>query len=317
MGDVFMVRILQLLKRFISRPDIRFGYLSKLGIYNYMPDEKYIRLQFKNTIGGGSEPNLDNPQTFNEKLQWLKLHDRNPLYTTMVDKCAAKDYVASVIGKEYIIPTLGIWENPDEIDFDKLPDQFVIKCNHNSGRGMCICKDKSSLDIKKVKKELKKALAEDYYLHGREWPYKNVPRKIIAEKYLTDESGTELKDYKIFNFNGESKIIQVDYNRFVEHKRNLYTTDWDYIEASIKYPTDKEHQIPKPKNLDKMLELASMLSKGFPHVRTDFYNIEGKIYFGELTLYHESGYAVYTPPELGIKMGDWLKLPSGGGVTEI
>ena len=303
----------RILSRFVSSPKWRFLYLAQAGFYDHMSDEEFLKKKYKYLIG--TELNLDNPKTFNEKLQWLKLHDHNPIYTVMVDKYLAKKYVADIIGDEYIIPTLGVWNNPDEIDFDFLPEQFVLKCNHNSGTGLCICTDKSELDIPNVKKGLRKGMADNYYLHGREWPYKDVPRKIIAEKYLVDESGKELKDYKVFNFNGEPKIIQVDYDRFVGHKRNLYTTDWKYIEASIEFPTDKSHQIPKPEAMDKMLELATKLSKGFPHVRTDFYSIEDKIYFGELTLYHGSGYETFTPSSLGEQMGEWLHLPSGGGNT--
>ncbi len=300
----------RILSNFVFSPKWRFLYLARTGFYDHMPDEEFLKRKYKYIIG--TELNLDNPRTFNEKLQWLKLHDHNPVYTVMVDKYLAKEYVANIIGNEYIIPTLGVWSSPDEIDFDSLPEQFVLKCNHNSGTGMCICTDKNELDIQKVKKGLRKGMAENYYLNGREWPYKDVPRKIIAEKYLVDESGKELKDYKVFNFNGEPKLIQVDYDRFVGHKRNLYTIDWKYIEASIEYPTDKSRQIPKPEALDKMLSLATELSKGFPHVRTDFYSIEDKIYFGELTFYHESGYGVFTPPSFGEQMGEWLRLPSGG-----
>jgi hypothetical protein len=177
---------------------------------------------------------------------------------------------------------------------------------------MCICKDKSKLNIKKVKKELKKGLKENYYLTGREWPYKDVPRKIICEKYMTDESGTELKDYKIHNFNGQPKFIEVDYNRFVEHKRNLYSTDWKYINATMQYPSDKSKQINKPECLDEMLSLASKLSQGIKYVRTDFYCINNKIYFGELTFYHGSGLDEFKPEEFGLEVGNWLKLPSGG-----
>ena len=284
----------------------RFFYLSALGFYNYMSDEKYLKNAFKCKLGYSLD--LSNPQTFNEKIQWLKLYDRRPEYTMMVDKYLVRQYVAEKIGKEYLIPLLGVWNSPEEIDFDNLPNQFVLKCNHNSGSGMCICKDKAQLDITKVKRELWKGLKQNYYLHGREWPYKDVPRKIVAEKYMTDESGVELKDYKIFNFSGEPKLIQVDYDRFVEHKRNLYTTDWQYIEAAIEFPTDSNHRIERPKQLKKMLDLAHTLSMGIPHVRTDFYSIDDKIYFGELTFYHGSGFENFNPESLGEEMGKWIKL---------
>ena len=289
----------------------RFLVNSRHGMYDSMPDEEYVKRRYKLVFG--VEPNLENPQTFNEKLQWLKLHDHRPEYTTMVDKYAAKKWVADRIGEEYIIPTLGVWEHFDDIDFDKLPDQFVLKCTHDSG-GVVIVKDRSQFDRKAAKQKIEKCLRQNFYFAGREWPYKNVPHRIIAEPYLTDESDVELKDYKIFNFDGQPKMIQVDYDRFAEHKRNLYTTDWKYIEAVICYPTDPSHKIACPKNLEKMLELAHTLSEGYPHVRTDFYNIDGRILFGELTLCHGAGMEIFDPPEFGLTVGKWLKLPSGGGL---
>ena len=280
---------------------------SKLGIL--VPSKIYLKIKFK--LITGNHLDLDNPQTFNEKLQWLKIHDRNPEYTKMVDKYEAKKYVASIIGEEYIIPTIGVYDKFDDIDFDKLPNQFVMKCTHDSG-GLVICKDKNTLDIKVARKKINKCLKKNYYYNGREWPYKNVKPRIIIEKYMVDESNKELKDYKVFNFDGKPKIIQLDYDRFVKHKRNLYDKDWKYIEAAIKYPTDKNVKIDKPKSLNKMLELASILSKNIPHVRTDFYLIDDKIYFGELTFYHGSGYEKFTPEQFGKEMGEWLKLPGEG-----
>jgi hypothetical protein len=306
------MRIIHNLSRGLSlvfNPDYRFLYLSDKGFYNNMPDEKYLQKKFKAKLG--YELNLSNPQTFNEKLQWLKLNDRKPIYTTMVDKYAVKQYVADAIGEEYIIPTLGVWDRPEDIDWDSLPNQFVLKATHDSG-GLVICTDKSKLDKKKAVKKLNKSLKRDYYKMHREWPYKDVRRRVIAEKYMTDESGVELKDYKVFNFDGEPKFIQVDYNRFVEHKRNLYTTDWEYIDAAIQFPTDKTNQIKRPECLKEMLDLARKLSVGIPHVRTDFYCIDNKIYFGELTFYHGSGMEKFTPEEFGLEVGSWLKLPSGG-----
>lgn len=288
---------------------VRFEFIDSRGGYKHLNDEDFLRKKFK--LYAGKDLNLSDPITFNEKLQWLKLHDHNPEYTTMVDKYAAKKWVADRIGKEYIIPTLGVWDHFDDIDFDTLPDQFVLKCTHDSG-GLVICTDKSHLDVEAARDKLTECLKRNYYWAGREWPYKNVPPRIIAEKYMTDESGIELKDYKIFNFDGEPKLIQVDYDRFVEHKRNLYTTDWKYIEAAIQYPTDPDHQIDRPKQLEKILDLARKLSVGFPHVRTDFYCIDDRIYFGELTFYHGSGFETFTPESIGEEMGKWLKLPAGG-----
>lgn len=302
--------LLKKICRYLTDKDYRFLIHARLGKYDSMPDEEYLKRKFKVCIG--KELDLEEPRTFNEKLQWLKLYDRKPEYTQMVDKYRAREYIAQTIGEEYLIPLLGAWDDPEDIDFDALPDQFVLKCNHNSGTGMCICKDKPKLDIEKVRKDLRKGLAQDYYLTGREWPYKNVPRKIIAEKFMVDESGVELKDYKVFCFDGEPKAIQVDFDRFTEHKRNVYSTQWELLEVGIEYPRDPSRIIEKPKKLEEMLRLAQKLSAGIPHVRVDFYIIEDKIYFGELTFYHGSGYERFVPEEWGHVFGGWIKLPKQG-----
>lgn len=282
-------------------------FLKKLKyMLNFLPDQAYIQLYFFAKFHKFCD--LKNPETFNEKIQWLKLYDRQPLYVQLVDKVEVKKYVAKMLGDEYVIPTLGVWDDPYDIDFDSLPDQFVLKCNHDSGN-VIICMDKNIFDRKAAQKKLAKLLQQNFYYVGREWPYKNVRRKILAEPYLVDESGTELKDYKIFNFNGEPKVIQVDYGRFIQHKRNLYDTDWKYINAAIQYPTDASHEIAKPDNLGKMLELARILSRDMPHVRTDFYSIDKKIYFGEMTFYHGSGFEKFTPESFNLYMGDLLELP--------
>lgn len=301
--------MLKLIKKAIHHPNLIIVNLGKRHLLNWVPDEQYLGLLYWLTFK--RKLDLDNPQTFNEKLQWLKIHDQQPEYIAMVDKYEAKKYVASKIGGEYIIPTLGIWNKFEDIDFDKLPDQFVLKCTHDSG-GLVIVKDKNKLNKALVKKKIERCLKRNFYWCGREWPYKNVRPRIIAEKYMTDESSVELKDYKIFNFSGEPKLIQVDYDRFIEHKRNLYTTDWKYIEASIEFPTDSNHQIERPQRLNKMLDLARTLSAGIPHVRTDFYCIDDKIFFGELTFFHGSGFENFTPESLGNEMGKWIKLPRGG-----
>ncbi len=297
--------------KYFKQPSKILLWLCNKNIFWFLSDKTYLKMKYRLVVG--KKLNLKNPKTFNEKLQWLKLYDRKPIYTTMVDKYEAKKYVASIIGEEYIIPTLGVYNHFDEIDFDKLPNQFVIKCTHDSG-GIVIVKDKKELNIEEAKKKIEKCLKRNYFYSGREWSYKNIKPRIIIEKYMVDESQKELKDYKIFTFDGKAKIIEVDFDRFIEHKRNLYDTDWKYIEAIIKYPTDKNVKINKPKSLNKMLELAEKLSKDIPHVRTDFYSIDDKIYFGELTFYHESGYGKFVPEEFGEELGSWIKLPHGGGV---
>lgn len=277
-----------------------------------MPDEKYLKIKYYLSLG--KKLDLENPQTFNEKLQWIKLFDRNPLYTQLVDKYLARDYIKEKLGEEYLIPLLGVWDDPDDIDFDALPNQFVLKCNHNSGLGMCICKDKSKLDIKKVKEELKKGLAQDYYLSGREWPYKNVPRKVIAEKYMTDESGYELKDYKFFCFDGEVKMLFVAKDREVEGaetKFDFFDADFNHLPFTNGHPNSQPPYF-KPENFEEMKAVAAKLSKGIPEVRVDLYNINGKIYFGEMTFFHWSGFVKYEPEEWDYKIGSYINLPKKG-----
>mgnify|MGYP004512476629 FL=1 len=293
--------------RYITDKNYRLLVNAGRGFYDSMPDRQFLELCFPAWLG--YPLNLDNPKTFNEKMQWLKIYARDDYYTRLVDKYEAKRIVADKVGSKYIIPNIGVWEKPEDIDFDLLPQQFVLKCTHNSGIGMCICRDKSQLDIKKVKADLDKGLHQDYYITAREWPYKNVPRKIIAEQFMVDESGTELKDYKIFCFNGKPMYIQVDFGRFTKHERNLYSTEWDYMGFASLYPTNKEHIIPKPVCLEEMLDIASILSKGIPYMRVDLYVIGKDIFFGEMTLFHGSGFEPFTPAEWDRKLGDILILP--------
>ncbi|NPV51417.1 MAG: glycosyl transferase [Candidatus Methanofastidiosum sp.] len=277
------------------------------GLLKFIPDSLYLRFAYYVKVG--KKLNLRNPQTFNEKIQWLKLYDRKPEYTKLVDKYEVRKYIAETIGEEYLIPLLGVYDNFDEIDFDALPNEFVLKPNHTSGN-IYICKDKLKINYVELKKEVNMWLKRRYYWVHREWPYKNIKPRIICEKYMVDESGIELKDYKIFCFNGEPKLIQVDYDRFSGHKRNLYDTEWNYIPASIQYPTDPNTIIKKPNKLNEMLKLARILSKDYPHVRVDFYYVNDRIYFGEMTFYHGAGYEKFEPESLEMEMGSWLELPS-------
>ncbi len=291
-----------------NRLNIKIQYILGRLILKIKDDKSFIRYKWK-LSKMGYKLDLDEPKSYNEKLQWLKLYDRKPEYTIMVDKVKAKEWVAKRIGKKYIIPNLGVWEDPDDIDFDKLPNQFVLKCNHNSGTGLFVCTDKKTINKQKVLDDLKRGLKQNYYYHGREWPYKNVHPLVLAEKYMVDESGVELKDYKIFNFNGEPKIIEIDFDRFNGHKRNLYDVKWNLLDATIKYPSDSSRIFEKPEKFDELLTLARELSKGIPHLRTDFYIIGDNIYFGELTFFHECGFGHITPLELDFQMGTWLTLP--------
>jgi len=270
-----------------------------------IPDRIYIQMQYFYHFHRFA--NFKNPQTFNEKLQWLKLHDHNPLYTTLVDKYAVKKWVADKIGPQYIIPTLGVWEKAEDIDFDKLPNQFVLKVNHDSG-GLVICKDKAQLDRQAAIAKLSRALENNGYWYGREWPYKNVKPRIIAEKYMEDDNQA-LNDYKFMVFNGKVKCSFTCTERFSKDglKVTFYDANWDIMPFERHYPRSKT-PITKPLNYDEMVELAEKLSKDIPFVRVDFYSIKGKIYFGEMTFYPGSGLEEFTPQEWDKKLGDWLEL---------
>lgn len=271
-------------------------------------DRTYLKMLFR--VRMGYKLNLDNPQTFNEKLQWLKLYNRKPEYTKMVDKVGAKEYVASIIGEEYIIPTLGVWDRVEDIDWNSLPDQFVLKCTHDSG-GIVICADKSKLDIEVAKKKLKRGLKKNFYASNREWPYKNVRPRIIGEKYMVDESGYELKDYKWFCFDGVPKALFIATDRGVEGeetKFDFFDSDFNHLPFTNGHP-NATREIKKPVGFEKMKELAALLSKGQPHLRVDFYDINGKIFFGELTFYHWSGMMPFDPEEWDYKYGEYIRLP--------
>lgn len=271
-----------------------------------IPDRLWI--EFKFYLRFKKRCNLKHPQTFNEKLQWLKLYDQRNEHTTMVDKYAMKEYVTKVVGPGHVVPVLGVWDKVEDIDFDALPDRFVLKVTHDCG-GLVICKDKKHLDIQAAREKLAAALKADYYIRYREWPYKNVGPRIFAEEYMEDESGVELKDYKVFNFNGVPYCIQVDFDRFVGHKKNIYTTDWTYMELAYNFPTYPECQIPKPQGLDKMLQIAAALSQNESFVRTDFYVVNGQVYVGEITFFPVSGYGKFTPEAYDLQFGNLIQLP--------
>lgn len=269
------------------------------------PDKLYLSVLFWCRMG--KRINWKNPQSFSEKLQWLKLYNRDPKYTMMVDKVKVKEYVASVVGQEYIIPTIGVWKDPDEIDFDKLPERFVLKVNHNSGTGMYICKDKSKMDDEKVKAGLRKGLKEDFYNKDREWPYKDVPRRAFAEEYMEDQYG-ELRDYKFFCFDGKVKALFIASDRSKgEHavKFDFFDENFNHLPFTNGHP-NADVTPKKPDSFEEMKCLAEKLSKGIPHVRIDLYDINGKVYFGEMTFFHWSGMMPYEPEEWDYKFGEWL-----------
>lgn len=301
-----------MIKGFLSSTERRFSYLTKAGVTNSMPDERFLQKKYWSVFG--KVLNLDNPVTFNEKLQWLKLYDRRPEYTVMADKYRVREYIAEQLGEEYLIPLLGAWEDPEQINFDKLPNQFVLKCNHNSGLGMYICHDKTQMDIKQVKRDLKHGLKQNYYLTGREWPYKDIPRKVICEQFMTN-NGEELADYKIHCFNGEPRLILVCRDRFQESglTEDFFTEVWEHLPVKRPNIPQAKLQIEKPAQLEQMLAFARKLSQGIPFVRVDFYVIDGSVYFGELTFFPASGMAPFTPEDWDETFGSWLQLPDKDG----
>lgn len=285
-----------------------FDALNYRKMLNWLPDKVFLEAAFRARFG--RKLNLNNPETFNEKLQWLKLYNRKPEYTKMVDKYLVRDYVKEKIGEEYLIPLLGVWDDPEKIDFDELPMQFVLKCNHNSGLGMCICKDKNSLDINKVKEELKKGINQNYYLTSRECPYKDVPRRIIAEKYMVDESGYELKDYKFYCFDGKVKLVMINSDRMSSEKTKANYFDENYQPLDFVWGYENAEIPPqKPEKFEEMKYLAEKLSEGISHVRIDFYQTPSGIYFGEITFFDGSGFDAIEPIEWDYKIGSWIKLP--------
>ena len=279
------------------------------NFFRWLPDATYLKLLYRFKMGHRLD--LKNPQTFTEKLQWLKLYNRKPEYTKMVDKYAVKEYVAKKIGEEYIIPTLGVWDKPEDIDWVSLPNKFVLKTTHGGGGGgVVICKDKATFDKTTAIAKLKESMASDIYSYLREWPYKNVPKRIIAEKFLAPEKSPALKDlpdYKFFCFNGKVNFFKVDFGRFVEHHANYYDTDGNLLPFGEKsFEPDPSYNIELPNNLNEMISLAERLSMKEPFLRVDFYNVNGNIYFGELTFYPASGMGKWTTEEADVIIGNYL-----------
>ena len=295
-------------KTYLRNGEGLYMLLSKLGMKRSEPDDVYLRHVYKAHFG--KELDFDHPRTFNEKLQWLKLYDRNPLYTALVDKVEVKEHVARIIGNEYIIPTLGVWNNVDEIDFGALPDQFVLKCTHDSA-SVFICRDKKAFDVDGVRKKLEKAMRKNFFWGGREWPYKDVKPRILAEQYMEDSTTNELRDYKFFAFDGTVRALFIASDRQKpdeETKFDFFDMDFHHLPFTNGHP-NATHPIEPPQSFELMKELSAKLSKGIPHVRVDFYEVDGKVYFGELTFSHWSGFIPFDPEEWDYTFGSWLTLP--------
>lgn len=302
-----MIQNLKKIKKYMLKPSLLVLKLNKCGFFKGLNDSRALHLIYK--LKTGKKLNLEDPQTFNEKIQWLKLNDRNDIYTTMVDKYEVKKYVSNIIGEEYIIPTLGVYSNFDEINFDVLPQSFVIKCTHDSG-GLVIVKDKDKFNKKKARKMITKLLNKNFYYRGREWPYKNVKPRIIIEKFMSN-NGKELFDYKIHNFNGTPKFILVCKDRHKETglTEDFFDIDWNHLNIRRPSHDNSKEKIAKPKKLNEMINLSKKLSKNIPFVRTDFYITDNRIYFGEITFYPASGFENFVPDEYDKIFGDMLVLP--------
>ena len=306
--------------KFIANSDYRLDVLASHGLLNWLSDKVYIKIRYKHFFG--REISIDKPITYNEKLQWIKLYEHNPIYTQMVDKYEAKKFVAEKIGDEYIIPTLGVWDRFDEIDFDELPNQFVLKCTHDSG-GLIIVKDKKLLDYDAARAKINKSLKNNFFYYGREWPYKNVKPRIIAELYMSEDlsiNNTEpdniartssngiLNDYKIYTFNGKAKICMINTDRGMRTRADYFDKDFNWLD--FKWGYDHALVRPnKPKQYEEMFRLAEILANGTTELRVDFYVVNDKIYFGELTFFDGSGFDAIIPEEWDYKLGEMLNLP--------
>ncbi len=291
-------------KKFIKKPKLLLMKLDKMGIIR-MSDKEYLKCRYFSELE--KELDLTSPLTFNEKLQWLKLYDRNPLYTKLVDKYEVREYIEKKIGKEYLIPLIGLYDAFEDIDFKKLPNQFVIKCTHDSG-SVVICKNKKEFNLKKAKRKIQKAMRRNYFYLGREWPYKNLKPKIIIEKYMEDKKTNELIDYKIMCFNGKPEFSFTCTERYNEGlKVTFFDLNWKKMPFERHYPSSNK-KIEKPLNYELMLKFSKKLSENIPFVRVDWYEINGKLYFGELTFYPGSGFEEFTPIDWDKKIGEMINL---------
>ncbi len=305
--DAYVVQKIRSQLNTLHYYDIRVVDTDSLdAIINSLPDDDYLKVRF--LVRMDRELDLDNPKTFNEKLNWLKIYNRKAIYTTMVDKCAVKKYVSEIIGKEYIVPTVGVWDSVDDIDPAMLPEKFVLKCTHDSG-SIVICRDKSSFNWDETKSKFENALKKNYYWQDREWPYKDVKGRIICEE-LIESKEPVLDVYKVFNFMGEPMIIQVIQNdKTSEETIDYFDTDWNLLDLRQNFPNSKYHK-KKPDKLRELLSLSRELSRDIPFVRTDFYIVDGKVLFSEFTFFSDSGAERFHPEEWDRKLGDLIMLDS-------
>lgn len=289
----------------LTNLDLVITHICRHWPFYLVSDEFYLKHFFK--AHQGYDLDLQNPVSYNEKIQWLKLYDRKEIYTTLSDKYQVRQYVEEKIGAQYLIPLLGVWDSAEDVKIEELPDRFVLKCNHDSG-SVAICKDKNTFCAKKQLKKLSKALKRNYYWKSREYNYYHIIRKIIAEEYIADTGTDELTDYKLFCFDGKVYFTQIDTGRFTNHIRNFYDKDWNFIDVSYGCKNDPHNIMPVPEFYGEMKRLAEILSEGMPHVRVDFYYSNGHIYFGELTFHHGGGVMKIDPKEYDYKWGKLINI---------
>ena len=290
-----------------KRPNLICGFfLHRLARF-IKDDETYLKWYYFFPMKRW--PDLKNPKYNNKKLQWLKIHDNNPAYSKMVDKYEVKQYIGELLGQQYVIPTLGVWDRFDDIDFESLPNQFVLKCTHDSG-GLVICKDKPQLDIESARKKINKCLKKDYYLETREYPYKGVKPRIIAEKYMEQPEVSSLNDYKVLCFSGKAKLIEYHVARFTDkHTQDFYDAEWNKTSITQGgYSAVSDYCAPKPICLGEMIRLSELITQNMAHCRVDWYEIDGKLYFGEITFYDGSGIESFDKYEDDLLLGSWIDL---------
>lgn len=276
-----------------------------MWFYRNMDDRTYIERQYRSRMG--KILHLEPPVLYNEKVQYRKLYDRDPRMKELADKAAVRNYVEERIGAKYLTKVYGVYDTVEEIPFDSLPERFAMKLTNGSGFNF-ICREKTPEEIRKIRKLFRQWLKLDFYMLGREWAYKGVKNRIICEEYLEEKDGSGLNDYKIFCFNGKPRLIQVDFDRFTNHRRNLYTPEWQFLNERVAYENDPDASLPPPPNFSEMLACAEKLSEGFSHVRVDFYDIDGRIVFGEMTFYHGAGYLRFEHEAFEKKLGDYWEL---------
>ncbi len=307
------IKKLKRIPHYLYHPEKIVLIINSFKFGHFFPDKFFLRCLYKAYTK--KSLNLKNPKTFNEKLQWLKLHDRKPEYTKMVDKYEAKKIIEEKIGKEYVVPVIGIWDKFEDIDFESLPQQFVLKCTHSGG--VIVCKDKLKLDLEEAKRKINRSLNINYFWHGREWPYKNVEPKIMAEEFIPnsreEDTDSSLVVYKVFCFNGEPRILQVIQNDKREDESiDYFDTDWKLLNLKQNFPNSEVH-LDKPERFEEMLCLSKKLSEGKTFLRVDWYVSNGRLLFSEFTFYSDAGVASFKPEEWDYKLGQWIDLT---GISE-